>query len=60
MALDNRRAVIVKDGLWHRLRIISTNEDRSMSDLIREAINDLFAKRQGRNYDPVADRMVVK
>ena len=60
MALDNRRAVIVKDGLWNRLRIISTNEERSMSDLIRESINDLLEKRQGRNYDPVADRMVVK
>ena len=60
MARKVVRSVAVGDQIWERLRELANKEDRSMSDLIRESLNDLFAKRQGRNYDPVADRMVVK
>ena len=60
MARKVVRSVAVGDQIWERLRELANKEDRSMSDLIREAINDLLEKRQGRNYDPVMDRMVVK
>ena len=60
MARKVVRSVAVGDQIWERLREFANKEDRSMSDLIRESINDLLEKRQGRNYDPVADRMVVK
>jgi Arc/MetJ-type ribon-helix-helix transcriptional regulator len=60
MANTKARSVVIKDQMWDTLRSLSAGENRSMSDLLREALNDLFAKRQGRNYDPVADRMVVK
>ena len=50
------RSVVVKDKMWEELRTLSTKESRSMSDLLREALNDLFAKRRLGDYDPVTDR----
>lgn len=51
------RSVVVKDKMWEMLRELSARESRSMSDLLREALNDLFEKKRAKNYDPVTDRL---
>lgn len=50
------RSVVVKDQVWEKLRKVAELEGRSMSDLLREALNDLFVKRRLGDYDPVTDR----
>jgi len=50
--------MIIKDQMWENLRSLSAKENRSMSDLLREALNDLFSKRRSKDYDPVTDRFV--
>jgi len=51
------RSIVFADEMWENLRSLSKRENRSMSDLLREAINDLFAKRRTGTYDPVTDRL---
>lgn len=56
MARTKVRGVAIKDGMWETLRSLSAKENRNMSELIREALNDLFEKKSRRNYDPASDR----
>jgi hypothetical protein len=56
MARTKVRGVAIKDGMWEALRELGVKENRNMSELIREALNDLFDKKSRRNYDPVSDR----
>jgi Arc/MetJ-type ribon-helix-helix transcriptional regulator len=58
MANTKARSVVIKDQMWDTLRSLSARENRSMSDLLREALNDLFSKRQSKDYDPITDRFV--
>lgn len=58
MANTKARSMIIKDQMWENLRSLSAKENRSMSDLLREALNDLFSKRRSKDYDPVTDRFV--
>ncbi len=56
MARTKIRSFVVKDQIWARLKSLSKEEGRSMSELLREAINDLFKKREPGTYDPVRDQ----
>lgn len=59
MANKNIRSVVVGPKTWTKLKDLGKKEERSMSELVREAILDLFDKRtrpKGVKYDPVADR----
>ena len=59
MANNNIRSVVVGPKTWSKLKTLGKKEERSMSELIREAILDLFDKRtrpKTVNYDPVADK----
>jgi len=59
MANNNIRSVVVGPKTWSKLKALGKKEERSMSELIREAILDLFDKRtrpKTVNYDPVADK----
>ena len=61
MASHNRRNIVIGNNTWHKLRTLGKTEERSMSDLIREAIADLFDKRVKPDkieYDPESDRLV--
>ena len=58
MAKANRRQIVLGDIFWERLQRMKREEQRSISELIREALLDLFAKRNQQNatvYDPVSD-----
>lgn len=58
MAKANRRQVVLGDLFWEKLQKMKREEQRSISELVREALIDLFEKRSRQNrttYDPVAD-----
>lgn len=55
MPTQYRRNVVIPPEIWDTLRKLSKKERRSMSSLIREALEDLFAKRDRKGYDPVTD-----
>lgn len=55
---SNRRSIVVKERTWQRLKKLGEEEERSVSELIREAIRDLFAKKgkpKSSRYNPVTD-----
>jgi len=56
MARAKVRGVVIKDPMWEALRGLGEKENRNMSELIREAINDLFEKKSRRNYNPMTDK----
>lgn len=57
MAKKVRKTIMVGPELWQNLQKLSNAEDQSMSSLIREALIDLFNKRQNTpgRYNPVTD-----
>lgn len=59
MASANRRQVVLGDIFWSKLQEMKKQEQRSISELVREALIDLFEKRkkqQATAYDPVTDK----
>lgn len=57
---QNRRSIVVQDKMWFRLKNLAGEEGRSMSELIREALVDLFHKKTrsiSQGYDPVKDQL---
>jgi len=54
-----RRNIVVGPKTWAKLKSLARKEERSMSDIIREAIMELFKRRMKQNpageYDPVTD-----
>lgn len=58
MASKNIRSIVVGPETWKRLAELSKKEERSRSELIREALLDLFKKREPGVYDPKSDRFV--
>jgi len=56
-----RRCVIIGPKTWKALQELAIEEERSVSDLIREAVTVLIKRKNKRasepvNYDPVKDR----
>ncbi len=59
----NVRSIVVGNKTWEKLRALGKEEERSMSELIREALLDLFDKRikpVKREYDPTSDSFIGK
>lgn len=54
MAYEKRRNIVVGNTMWNKLKELAKSEERSVSDLIREAVADLLRKRS--SYDAVKDR----
>ena len=54
-ASKNMRSIIVGPETWARLRKLAKEEERSLSELTREALLDLFKKREPAEYDPKTD-----
>lgn len=57
---SNRRNVVIKTKTWEKLRGVSEEEERSMSDVIRQALHEFFMRREQNNrgiYDPVKDKI---
>lgn len=64
MATIHRRNIVVGPKTWEKLRALAREEERSMSDIIREALLELFKRREvgiarGVQYDPVTDNYVT-
>lgn len=58
MPIANRRNIVLGDVFWNKLMKMKAEESRSISELIREALIDLFEKRRRqslKHYDPVSD-----
>jgi hypothetical protein len=60
-----RRSIVVGDKTWEALRAQAKEEERSMGDLIREAILELLDRRahgvaRGPQYDPIGDSFVTR
>ncbi len=58
MATKNVRSIVVGSKLWGRLKSLGVDEERSMSDLVREALRDFLRKKEVETvgtYDPVSD-----
>jgi len=58
--MKNRRQVVLGDRYWNNLREMSVIEQRSISEILREAITDLFDKRRKNTltgYDPITDTL---
>ena len=58
--MKNRRQVVLGDRYWNSLREMSVIEQRSISEILREAITDLFEKRKQNvltGYDPITDTL---
>jgi len=56
-----RRCVIIGPKTWEALQELAIEEERSVSDLIREAVTVLIKRKNKRTgspveYDPVKDR----
>jgi len=56
-----RRCIIIGPKTWKALQELALEEERSVSDLIREAVTALVKRKNKRtgeplNYDPVKDR----
>lgn len=53
-----RKNIMIGENAWRELKVLSKQEETSVSELIREAVRDLFAKRAQNpvKYDPVTDR----
>ena len=57
---NNRRNIVIKTKTWEKLRRISTSEERSMSDIIRQALHEFFTRREQNKvgvYDPAKDKI---
>ena len=57
---SNRRNVVIKTKTWEKLRAVSGEEERSMSDIIRQALHEFFMRRDQNKkgiYDPIKDRI---
>jgi len=57
---QNRRSIVVQNKMWMTLKELAKEEGRSMSELIREALVDLFQKRTrpvSQGYDPIKDKL---
>ncbi len=54
-----RRNIVVGPKTWAKLKSLARKEERSMSDIIREALMELFKRRMKQNpaeeYDPITD-----
>ncbi len=60
MACKKRRNVMFGDKMYDKLRRIGHDEDRSISELLREAVSDWLNKKGhplSKGYDPVDDKM---
>lgn len=58
--MSKRRNIVVGNKTWDRLRELGAKEERSLSELVREALQDLFHKRDKsirREYNPISDRI---
>ncbi len=56
---NNRRNIVIKTKTWEKLRGVSRDEERSMSDIIRQALNEFFTRHEQNKkgiYDPIKDR----
>lgn len=53
-----RKNIMIGRSMWETLKVLAHQEESSVSELIREAIRDLLAKRAQNpvKYDPVTDR----
>lgn len=54
-ASKNIRSIVVGPETWARLKNLAAKEERSMSELLREALLDIFKKREPGAYDPATD-----
>jgi predicted CopG family antitoxin len=55
-----RRNIVMGPKTWEKLRALGKEEERSISDLIREAVLELLKRRAsgisaGEQYDPITD-----
>ncbi len=52
-----RRSVVIGNKLWSRLKALAENEERAVSDLLREAAVKLLESRERgeKGYDPVTE-----
>lgn len=62
MSSSHRRSIVMGPKTWEQLKLWAAKEERSISDLIREAVADLLRKkdvklRAGLQYDPVTDTL---
>ena len=60
MTYTKRRSIIIGDQMWDKIGKLARKEDRSRSELVREALIDLMARRERKpsgNYDPVNDQI---
>ena len=65
MPTSKRRNVVIGDKTWGRLKDLAKKEERSMSDIIREGLMELFKQREAGverkpEYDPVTDTFQKK
>lgn len=58
----NRRNIVIGQKIWDKLRETAEQEERSMSEIIREALHDFFMKREKEKtvsgYDPIKDQFM--
>jgi len=63
MPTNHRRNIVVGSKTWGQLKSLAKKEERSMSDIIREALLELFKRREVGlareiQYDPKIDSYV--
>lgn len=60
MPTANRRNIVMGKKTWERLRAVAKHEERSISDIIREAVIKLLDQRdanpEARTYNARTDR----
>ncbi len=60
MPSANRRNVVIGPKTWNKLKSLARKEERSMSDILREALSELLKKRaiqksSTEEYNPITD-----